>query len=140
MAARFTFDKKIAEIKKAFARLPVEVGGVAKRHFVRSFTAGGFTDDVFVAWKQRTTKNRSDRRNPARRAILVDSGTLKNSGQVKRADWDSIVVGFYGVPYARYHNRGETPQPKRQFIGSSKQLTRDVSKIINNAVKKSLNS
>lgn len=142
MAKRFNFEKKLAELRNAKSRIPDLIGGVALKHYQQSFRNGGFTDESFDAWKQRKTKNRSDRNNPTKnRAILVDSGVLKNSGKVKLANWNRVVVGFYGTEYGSFHNRGTTRDGvKRQFIGESQVVTRKVRDIINSHLKKILSS
>lgn len=135
---KFNFNKKIAELKKVQSRLPALIGGIALKHFQQSFRDGGFTDVSLNAWQKRKTMNKSDRRNPRPRAILVDSGVLKNSGRVKSADWKRVVVGFYGAPYAEFHNKGLGRNPRRKFIGTSFQLNKKISSIIDEQIKKTL--
>lgn len=126
MAKKFEFAKKIKLLQSAKSKLPVKIGGIALKHFQKSFRDGGFTDLTFDAWTARKSKNKSDRRNKKTRALLVDSGVLKNSGKVKTTNWSRVVVGFYGTKYGEYHNRGLGNNPKRQFIGSSQRLIMNV--------------
>lgn len=136
MAKKFDFDKKNAKLKIMQQRIPALIGTIALKHFEQSFRNQGFTDSTLDPWVARKSKNKSDRNNPRRRAILVDSVALSNSGKVQSANWERIVVGFYGVEYGKYHNRGEGHNPKRQFIGPSKVLTKRVSDLLNNEIKK----
>lgn len=134
----FNFKNKIKEIKRLKSTLPVKIGNIAKNHYLKSFRDGGFTDKTLNPWKKRTTKNSSDRRNSASRAILVDSGALKGSIRVGRATWNTIEVGSYGIPYASYHNKGEGNQPQRKFIGSSHAMNKEIRAKIKTEIKKTL--
>lgn len=123
----FNFKRKIAKFKTNQKRLPVAVGALAKSHYLKSFRDEGFTDATLSPWDKRKTKNKSDRRNKARRGLLVNRGHLRRSIRVVRATWNRIEVGSTGIKYARFHNRGEGRQPKRQFVGSSRVLNKRIS-------------
>jgi len=141
VAKTFNFAAKIKALSNAKSRIPDLLAGISLRHFQRSFKNQGFTDQSFNPWVERKTRNRSDRNNPKkRRAILVDSGTLRKSGKIKIATWKRVVVGFYGTNYGTFHNRGLGNNPKRQFIGNSKELTRLIEKEINNHLSNILRS
>jgi hypothetical protein len=120
----FNFKRKIARFKSEKKRLPIAIGALAKAHYLKSFREEGFTDNVYSPWKGRSTKNKSDRRNKARRGLLVDRGHLRRSIRVVRATWNKVEVGSTGIKYAKFNNRGEGRQPKRQFVGSSRELNR----------------
>lgn len=55
------------------------------------------------------------------RQQLVKTGRMRQSINILSRTSDSIKVGS-NVPYAKYHNEGTKNLPKRQFIGSSKEL------------------
>jgi phage gpG-like protein len=55
------------------------------------------------------------------RQQLVRTGRMRQSITILSRTSDSVVVGS-SVPYAKYHNEGTKHLPKRQFIGSSKEL------------------
>lgn len=121
----FYFKRKIAKFKASKKKLPVAVGALAKSHFLKSFRDEGFTDQTLSPWAARTSKNKGDRRNRAKRGLLVNRGHLRRSIRVVRSTWSRIEVGSTGIKYARFHNRGEG-QPKRQFVGESAVLTRKI--------------
>ena len=108
----FNFKRKIARFKANKKKLPVAIGAIAKSHYLKAFRAEGFTDDVYSPWKARTTKNKSDRRNKARRGLLVNRGHLRRSIRVVRATFNRVEVWSTGIKYARFHNRGEGKLPK----------------------------
>lgn len=114
----FNFKRKIARFKTNQKKLPVAIGALAKSHFLKSFRDEGFTDKTYSPWASRSTKNRSDRNNKARRGLLVNRGHLRRSIRVVRANWNRIEVGSTGIKYAKFHNQGEG-QKKRQFVGRS---------------------
>ena len=131
----FNFDKKIREIQKKRQTLPIKIAGIAKRHFQDSFKNQGFTDVKLDPWQSRKTKNKSDRRTAKKRAILVDSGHLRRSINIVKASFNKIEVGSTGVSYARYHNRGDKPQPLRQFVGKSKVMNSEIRRKIRAEIK-----
>lgn len=134
----FNFERKIKEIQRLKKTLPRRVGNVAKNHYLKAFRDQGFTDDTLDPWTARKTKNRSDRRNKRRRAILVDKGHLRRSIRVGRATWNRIEVGSYGVKYARFHNRGEGKLPRRQFVGASRVMNAQIRRLIQGEIKRAL--
>ena len=117
-------DDKFADLAK---ELPIILGNEAKNFFVDAIIKdGGFTDTTLIPYKPR---KRGSRRNAGRR-ILIDSGRLYRSIQVKRRSMRSVTIGT-DVPYASYHNEGiEGRLPKRQFIGNSKTLESKLEKEI----------
>ena len=122
----FNFKEKAAEIRRTKRTLPIQVGNIAKNHFLDSFRDQGFTDSSLSPWAARKTRNKSDRRNRANRAILVDSGDLRRSIRVGTARFERIEVGSYGIRYAGYHNKGEGRQPIRKFVGSSRKMNTEI--------------
>ena len=122
----FNFKKHIARFKASKRKLPIAIGAMAKSHYLGSFRNEGFTDKTLDPWASRKTKNRSDRRNRAKRGLLVDKGHLRRSIKVKKASFSRIEVGSVGIKYARYHNRGEGKQTKRQFVGRSQVLNEKI--------------
>jgi phage gpG-like protein len=99
--------------------LPLLVGKLAQNHFLEGFVKGGHqTDASESGWKERTTKDRSDKRNPDKqRAILVKSGHLRRSLALLEYKFDRIVIGTRGIKYAEIHNEGgEVRIPEHQHI------------------------
>ena len=131
----FNFKEISLEIKRLKGYLPIQVGNIAKNHYLKAFRDGGFTESSLEPWAARKTKNRSDRNNSAKRAILVDSGALRGSIRVGKATFSRIEVGSYGISYAGFHNNGEGPLPVRKFVGSSAAMSKE----INNKISKEIN-
>jgi phage gpG-like protein len=135
----FNFKQKVAEFKRLEHNLPKIIANSAKRHFLKSFKDEGFTDVTLSPWAKRTTRNSSDRNNPTkRRGLLIDSGHLRGSIDVRVARWDKIKISSKGIPYAKYHNRGKGNNPKRQFIGESYVLNEKIKRTIKRNMKKLL--
>ncbi|PIB28905.1 hypothetical protein BFP77_08285 [Maribacter sp. 4U21] len=126
----------------------IEVEGL--NHFEESFDNEGFTDEVLEKWEPRKTTdtrgrditryrtnrvgkagelNRYGRKNQGRKILTGhDSGgdKLKNS---LRGDKIPGGVEFASdKEYAEVHNEGSDIMPKRQFMGSSKQLDENILK------------
>ena len=111
-------NSKIKKLKAAKKDIPLKLGNVAKRHFVKSFKDGGFTDATLSPWAARKAKTK---RNKGR-ALLVDTGALRRSIKVTKASFDIIKIESVGVDYAKYHNDPDESRVHRQFIGESKEL------------------
>lgn len=150
---KFGLQNKLSALLKAKRDMPVIIGNMAVKHFQQSFRAGGFTDDVFQPWQPR--KGELQRRGPAMvrsrgrfgqssRAVLVRSGDLRRSVRIKSARFSRIVIGS-DLDYAAIHNYGlegkawgrhRFKMPKRQFIGNSAVLNRQIMKRIEREVNK----
>ena len=162
MATRINIDRAIKGIQDLQIDLPALIANDALNHFRRSFRNEGFTDKNFVKWEPRKRLTAKDRGRIKRkkagriftkglagpplkgvfsgRALLVDTGVLRGSIEVKRATWSKIEVGTIGVPYAGYHNSGEGGfKPIRQYIGESEVLNERIKRRIRAAVISALN-
>lgn len=128
MAKRFKFDEQLRAFKRLKKTMARKTAANSRRHFLQSFRNQGFTDTVLTAWDKRKAVKKDKRPG---RAVLVDSGNLRSSIRVKSVSFPISRIGSYNIRYNRFHNRGIGPLPKRQFIGSSRTLTRSNSKIIN---------
>lgn len=131
----FSFKQRIRKFKAAKKRLPVAIGAMAKSHYLKAFREEGFTDKQYNAWAKRKRPNRSDRRNKARRGLLVNKGHLRRSIRVVSASFNRIKVGSVGIKYARFHNRGEGRLPERKFVGRSAVLNEKIRRRIRREIK-----
>jgi phage gpG-like protein len=135
--ASFAEHKKILKQIEAFKpqlNKMVEAAGVlAVNHFTKSFSDGGFTDESLERWKPRKRSERGKSR-----AILVKSGRLRRSLRSRRLGNLAVKI-MTDVPYARVHNNGEGRMPKRQFIGYSGKLNRQIIAFLDKNIKKQFN-
>lgn len=94
--------QKSRELARELNKLPREVKALGVQFFKSRFRAGGWYDRTFMPWKKR----RRNGRGKQNRAILVQSGRLRNSirGTVSGTD---VTFGS-DVPYAAVHNNGGT--------------------------------
>lgn len=81
--------------------LPVIIGREAVNFFKDRFRFGGWIDTGFEKWKPR---NPNAPRNNGR-ALLIDTGRLRNSIRVIEQGANYVVIGT-DVPYAEAHNEG----------------------------------
>lgn len=141
---RFNESKKILvskiAIELALKSLKDEVKDMAVKHFTKSFDLEGFNDVPVKKWKplkrQRPEPYRSNK-------ILTKTGALKSSLRAKsyvgqRVWW---IEMYSNVPYANVHNEGLRSgrgrgfkMPKRQFMGDSKMLDKNIQTRINNRI------
>ena len=126
---QFNFEEKIRELKKFERTVPRLIGNLAKIQFVENFDHEGFTDEAVGSdpWKKR---KRNDK-NTARRNILVKTGALRRSIRVGPSPtFNRIVIGSYGLNYAKIHNEGSGRMPQRKFLGNSALLNRKITALI----------
>lgn len=132
MANKFNMKGLEGKVKKNLSNALVIIANEAKNHFVKSFRDGGFTDNTLVKWKPRKSKSKRD----TGRAILVKTGDLRRSVKIKGINKSSlnIIIGS-DLPYAKVHNDGLSPMPKRKFIGNSNKLNKKIIVIIDKRIK-----
>jgi phage gpG-like protein len=126
---QFNFEQKIIEFKKFEKTVPRLIGNIAKIQFVENFDHEGFTDEAVGSdpWKKR---KRNDK-NSSRRNILVKTGALRRSIRVGSSPtFRRIVIGSYGLNYAKIHNEGSGKMPQRKFLGQSRLLDKKISALI----------
>jgi phage gpG-like protein len=95
--------------------------------YKRSFTNEGFTDNSLKRWPRRKIQ----RSWP----LLYKTGNLKNSLKIIIRGENYFVIGT-DVSYAPYHNNGTDRLPQRQFIGESATLTRRLTNLLDDIIKK----
>jgi phage gpG-like protein len=126
------------------------IGTEGKKFITKNFRDQSFTDSTTKKWEARKTKDNQDRditryrtnrvgragslnrygSKNADRAILVGFNTggdkLKNSFKYSVSQANNNVVFRTYKPYAARHNEGLDGMPKRQFIGKSAYLNRQI--------------
>lgn len=126
------------------------IGVEGKKFIEKNFRDQGFTDTTTKKWESRRTTDRSGNditryktnrvgrvgnlnqygsRN-VNRAILVGFNTggdkLKNSFKYRSNKGSNTIIFSTYKPYAARHNEGLNGMPKRQFIGKSTYLNRQI--------------
>ena len=134
--------------------LPILVGEHAKNFFIKSFKNQGFEDNGVKKWQARKGEigvgglSRIKKKTKSSRAILIGegSGNLMKSIRIESASMRRIKI-VSDVDYAKIHNEGlmgkawgkhPFKMPKRQFIGKSATLNREITDIITKNIKKAL--
>jgi phage gpG-like protein len=122
--------------------VPKKVGILAVRFYKLGFTkGGGQTDDSANGWqpRKRSVKWRSGKNKGIEKPILVGKGNLKKSIRYEVISKDTVKIYTEGIEYARIHNEGlmgiaygkhRFKMPKREFIGESKKLQKEITNII----------
>ena len=135
MAKKIRFDRIFSNLRQFKSTIPIRIGGMYLRHFKSAFDDEGFTDRRYERWTPRKKRDRNERVF-GRRKILQKTARLKRSLRVREANFSRIRVGSYGVEYATAHNRGEDPQPQRQFVGDSEKVRREIRNLVRQEMKK----
>lgn len=135
--------KQIEAFKPQLNKLVEGAGVLAVNHFTNSFREQGFTDETKESWQPRKRAERG--RSKGNRAILVKSGRLRRSLRSRRLGNLAVKIST-DVPYARVHNNGERSgrgrgfkMPKRQFIGYSGKLNRQIIAFLDKNIKRQFN-
>lgn len=126
------------------------IGTEGTKFIAKNFRDQGFTDTTTKKWEARKTKDNQDRditryrtdrvgrsgslnrygSKNADRAILIGFATggdkLKNSFKYSVSRGSNRVIFRTYKPYAERHNEGLDGMPKRQFIGKSDYLSRQI--------------
>lgn len=136
MAKEIDFDRINANIKKMANDLPRRAARAMLNQSKEAFRAEAWTDGGTKPWASRKRPNKADRATGRKRALLVDSGNLKRSLNIKKKTLREIRVGSYGIPYASRHNQGLAGMPRRQFVGRSKELTHKLRLIVREEFRK----
>lgn len=133
----FNEARKIANhLKKYEAEIDSMVntmGVMAKNNFTANFRKQGFEDETVTPWQPR--KRADIGRSRGARSILIKSGRLRRSITFRKKGKWSVVIGT-DVPYARRHNEGLNKMPKRQFIGYSGKLNRQIISSFSSKIKR----
>lgn len=139
-------EKKAKEVKRYINRdAPRIVAKMARDHAKQSFQDEGYTDDSYQKWtevkrrgddKMKRNKDGTVSKRQARdqkRKILTDTGDLQRSIQSEVVSSELVEIGS-DLIYAKAHNEGtdnagrnnNVKLPKRQFLGKSKQLEKEM--------------
>lgn len=129
-------QQKSDEIASALERrIPLKVGNAGKSHFKANFQNGGFVDQDLKKWKPAKRIGRAKGAKGQYGTLLSGRNYLYNSINYRVQPY--LVTIFTKVPYAIVHNEGLRAgrgkgfkMPKRQFIGDSARLNREISQII----------
>jgi phage gpG-like protein len=102
----------------------------AERIHAENFRAEAFIDAAPQKWPARKKADK----DPAKRALLVKTGTLKGHALKGRVQSDAVAFVF-PLAYEKVHNEGGQAgrgagfkMPKRQFVGESQVLTGRIKK------------
>lgn len=95
------FEAFRQKVERSLSRFPVLAASEAQNFFLDSFRRQAWIGDTTEVWPQRKP---NAKRNKGR-ALLVDTGRLKRSIRIKRADWNNVIIAS-DVPYAGVHNEG----------------------------------
>jgi phage gpG-like protein len=146
MQETLEFVKLLDRVTKAVNVLPQRAATLAVNFSKERFRSQNWVDHTTEPWTKRKTR---DKRKG--RAILVDSGRLKNSIRKVVVTNDYAIIGT-DVPYAKIHNDGfrgtenvrhhrrnghsvrahtrRVNMPRRRFIGSSAVLDRQLQRMM----------
>ena len=124
------------KIASAFERrIPLMVGNAGKSHFKSNFQKGGFVDHNLKKWKPAKRIGKAKGAKGQYGTLLSARNYLYNSINYRFLPYQVII--FTRVPYAIVHNEGLRAgrgkgfkMPKRQFIGDSAVLNKQISEII----------
>ena len=129
-------QQKSDKIAYAFERrIPLMVGNAGKSHFKSNFQKGGFVDQNLKKWKPAKRIGKAKGAKGQYGTLLSARNFLYNSINYRVLPYQVVI--FTRVPYAIVHNEGLRAgrgkgfkMPKRQFIGDSAVLNKQISDII----------
>lgn len=135
---KFNFEETIKKLQEQKYDLPVKISITAQSYFADTFRKGGFDGEKWKEVKRRLRPSPSSDKSASTRGILIGKtrdlmDSIRHS--IREVSWAEIRLGT-DVPYAIYHNEGTDKIPKREFMGSSKELDDKIDKVIKKAMDK----
>lgn len=142
------FEKQLQKHRETVVRaisrtIPVKAGATARAHFRDNFRKGGFVDDSLKPWKPSKRIGRAKGAAGQYKTLLSGRNRLYNSINYRTAPAKTVV--YTNVVYAAVHNEGLRAgrgrgfnMPKRRFMGESKQLSRKITGMIEDELKKAI--
>lgn len=127
---------KFKETKVKFIKfqndIPIILANNTQNHFLEGFRIGGKkTDASKGGWAPRKSDDSRKGRN-----ILINKGDLRADIKRREVNKKRVVVGTRNISYAARHNEGLKGMAQREFIGPSKELEADNTKLIERELKK----
>jgi phage gpG-like protein len=109
--SKFQFNRKAQKFRSRKSAVLENMANNAVNHFkVEAFDRRSFDGKSWEPNKKQDGRQQ-----------LVKTGRMRESITILSRTSDTRKVGT-NVPYAQYHNEGTKHLPKRQFIGSSREL------------------
>ena len=157
ITVKFT-GKSIQAIKMDILRsvqdkIPRKIKIMALEYYHNSFQNQGFTDSSFQPWRSRKNEKRAvflgKRVKYGRKDSASNRGLLVKTGRLRRSIMGKIsgksISIFTDVPYAKIHNEGgragrnhSARIPRRQFMGVSQMLNKEIEHMITVEMKNAL--
>ena len=116
--------------KQTKINISKEIALIAVRHFKAGFRNGGGQTDA-GKWAKR--KNNKD----PERAILVKTGSLRNSVKTYKITSDQVVISS-NLDYSDNINFGTNNMEAREFLGKSTALDRKIETVIEKILKSNI--
>ncbi len=140
--------RRLQRVESLKRSLPDAIGTLAKNFFKKNFRKQGFDDNGVEKWvpRKRPDKARRKGEKVKKRAILVDTTNLRESIHVKSATFKKITI-VSDAEYSKIHNEGlygkawgkhRFKMPKRQFMGESNNLNKEIKEFIERKVKQAI--
>lgn len=136
--AKDNFKKEVSQkVEKAMSNILKLIANEAQTHFVEE----NLEKESFQGTKWKEVQRRTEGtnaykypkgRNPARRTrgILRGETTKLFRALTRPPQIKGKEIVFKMPPYAKYHNEGEAPQPKRTFIAMDKKLLDKINRLV----------
>ena len=118
------------QTKEAKIKINKEIALISVKHFKDAFRNGGGQTDS-GKWAPR--KNNRD----PERAILVKTGSLRNSIKIHKISEKEIVIRS-NMPYSDRINFGTSYMPAREFLGKSSVLNKKIEVAIEKMLKSNI--
>jgi phage gpG-like protein len=118
------------QTKQAKINISKEIALITVRHFQSGFRNGGGQTDA-GKWAKR--KNNKD----PERAILVKTGSLRNSVKIYKITSDQVVISS-NLNYSDNINFGTNNMEAREFLGKSTALDRKIETVIEKILKSNI--
>ena len=132
------------QTKEAKIKIRKEIALISVKHFKDGFRTGGGQTDAGKWAKRKNQEALAEKKQLSLqekrelgRAILVKTGSLRNSIKIYKITSDQIIIRS-NMPYSSRINFGTSYMPAREFLGTSAVLKRKIEIAIEKMLKSNI--
>ena len=119
------FEEFLDRLGDQVDELMHDVGNEIVKYSKETFTTKEWDGMPWQPWKY----NYAREGYSGSKSLMVDSGNLRRSIRIGEYDKDHVTV-ISDTDYGSYHNEGSTHLPKRQFLGESEEMMKQIEDMI----------
>jgi len=149
MSVEVTMNNNLTKLlekqtKEFQVKIRKEIAKISVKHFKDGFRTGGGQTDAGKWAKRKNQESLAEKKQLSSqekrelgRAILVKTGSLRNSIKIYKITSDQIIIRS-NMPYSARINFGTNNMPAREFLGKSSVLAKKIEVAIEKMLKSNI--